>query len=122
MMDLPKLLQLLGTLADRRSRVLLAEAELWAETNQVLTKAASTGQEIFQKAEPPSAIKDGIDRLVTTHQAADILHLSTSTLAKWRVYGGGPAFSKLGRRVFYRQTVLDSFIAAKTYPHTSAYK
>ena len=122
MLDLAKLLQQLGTLADRRSSLLLAEAKLWADAEQVLTKAAPTVQIMAQKAEPPSVIKDGIDRLLSTKQTANILHLSTSALAKWRVYGGGPAFSKLGRRVFYRQSVLDSFIAANTYPHTSAYK
>ncbi len=40
--------------------------------------------------------------VLNTEQVADRLGLSTSTLAKMRLSGGGPAYSKLGRRVVYR--------------------
>jgi hypothetical protein len=33
-----------------------------------------------------------------------------STLAKWRVYGTGPVFVKIGKRVFYEESALDAFI------------
>ena len=122
MLDLPSLLQQLDTLVERRSGLLRAEAKLWAEAKQVLTEASSTDPKMVQKVAPPSANTIVTDPLLSTKQAAIILHLTTSTLAKWRVYGGGPSFAKLGRRIFYRQSVLESFIATKTYPHTSAYK
>ena len=49
------------------------------------------------------------------------LGLSTSTLAKMRLYGTGPAYSKLGRRVVYRPEDLESWIAENRFQSTSEY-
>ena len=49
------------------------------------------------------------------------LGLSVSTLAKMRLYGTGPAYSKLGRRVVYRPADLDSWIEANRFNSTSEY-
>jgi hypothetical protein len=38
---------------------------------------------------------------VSAPEAAKYLGLSASTLSKLRVFGGGPKFHKLGRRVVY---------------------
>jgi hypothetical protein len=54
-------------------------------------------------------------------ETAEILNLTTGRLAKWRLYGGGPEFVRLGRRIFYRKEILEQFIDRKTYQHTSAY-
>lgn len=44
-------------------------------------------------------------------EAARYLRCSSSTLAKLRVYGGGPPFCKLGSKaVRYRQSDLDSYM------------
>jgi predicted DNA-binding transcriptional regulator AlpA len=45
-----------------------------------------------------------------TDEAAAYCGSSSSTLEKLRVYGGGPAFVKLGRRVIYQQRDLDEWL------------
>ena len=47
----------------------------------------------------------------STLEAAKHVGLSTSTLAKLRVFGGGPRYAKLGRRVVYASTDLDAWLA-----------
>ncbi len=56
---------------------------------------------------------------LSNDQAADFLNLSPRTLEKLRVVGGGPTFSKLGRRVVYAQEDLQSWVAAKRRTSTS---
>lgn len=51
--------------------------------------------------------------------AAQYLMVSVSTLAKWRCYGGGPAFSRVGRSVRYHRTELDLYLEARTVRNTS---
>jgi predicted DNA-binding transcriptional regulator AlpA len=52
--------------------------------------------------------------ILTTDQAAAHLALGRSTLEKWRVWGTGPKFIKLGlRRVGYHKTDLDEWISAR---------
>ena len=46
----------------------------------------------------------------TTREAARYLGLAVSTLNKWRCYGTGPKYLKLGRAVRYRQDELDHFL------------
>jgi hypothetical protein len=36
--------------------------------------------------------------------------VARATLAKWRVYGRGPEFVKVGRFVFYEESALDAFL------------
>ncbi len=57
--------------------------------------------------------------LLTTPEAARYLGLAVSTLNKWRVYGYGPAFVKLGRAVRYRQDDLDRFLETRARRSTS---
>lgn len=54
-----------------------------------------------------------------TDEAAAYCGSSSSTLEKLRVYGGGPAFSKLGRRVVYRTDDLDEWLAQNRKRSTS---
>jgi excisionase family DNA binding protein len=49
---------------------------------------------------------------LTPHQAAEYLNSSVSTLAKRRLYGGGPRFTRIGRAVRYRKYDLDEFMAS----------
>ena len=53
--------------------------------------------------------------------AANRLGLSTSTLAKLRLTGNGPAYSKLGRRVVYRVDDLEDWVLAHRHKSTSEY-
>ncbi|MFC3053301.1 helix-turn-helix transcriptional regulator [Kordiimonas pumila] len=63
---------------------------------------------------------EGGERLLTTAQAAQYLRLASSTLNKWRVYGTGPKFIKLGRAVRYRHTDLDAFLASQSRLSTTS--
>lgn len=45
--------------------------------------------------------------------------VSTSTLAKWRLAGTGPAFSKAGRIIIYNVAWLDSYLASRRRRSTS---
>lgn len=45
--------------------------------------------------------------------------LSKSTLDKLRVYGGGPTYLKLGRKVVYDAVDLDAWLAGKRVANTS---
>jgi hypothetical protein len=56
-----------------------------------------------------------------TARAAEYLGLSPSTLAKFRLTGAGPAYSKLGRRVIYCIQDLDAWISANQFRSTSEY-
>ena len=51
--------------------------------------------------------------------AATYTGISASTLNKLRVFGGGPAYLKLGRRVVYALPDLDAWLATKRRRSTS---
>jgi len=52
-------------------------------------------------------------------EAARHTGLSVSTLNKLRVFGGGPVFLKLGRRVAYDVADLDAWLASRRRRSTS---
>jgi predicted DNA-binding transcriptional regulator AlpA len=56
---------------------------------------------------------------LTTSDAAKIVGLSESTLAKLRLYGNGPTYCKLGRRVVYRPADLDAWLQSRTVQDTT---
>jgi hypothetical protein len=62
------------------------------------------------------------DTYLNTDDAARLLGLSKQTLARWRVEGGGPRYSKLGSRVAYRRADLEAFAGGNTFDHTSQYE
>ncbi|PIB92709.1 AlpA family transcriptional regulator [Caulobacter sp. FWC2] len=45
-------------------------------------------------------------RYVDTREAAHLIGLSPRTLEKYRTFGAGPAYRKIGGRVVYRQADL----------------
>lgn len=53
--------------------------------------------------------------------AATYVGIASSTLAKLRVFGGGPKYFKLGRRVVYDRTDLDVWLADHRCSNTSEY-
>ncbi len=55
----------------------------------------------------------------STPLAADYLGLSPATLETLRIRGGGPTFSKLGRRVVYQREDLDAWLAERRRQSTS---
>ncbi len=46
-------------------------------------------------------------RYVGTREASRLIGLSARTLEKYRCYGGGPIYLKIGGRVVYRQADLE---------------
>ena len=58
-------------------------------------------------------------RVVTTADAAGYCGASTSTFEKLRVFGGGPTYMKLGRRVVYDLRDLDEWLTTKRRQSTS---
>ena len=60
-----------------------------------------------------------IPRVLNVDQAADLLGLSASTMAKMRLSGNGPVFCKLGRRVVYRREDIDAYLEAARRTSTS---
>jgi hypothetical protein len=65
---------------------------------------------------PPDPLES---RKFNTVEAAAHLGLGQSTLAKLRVFGGGPPFYKLGRRVVYDHRDLDNWVAERRRVSTS---
>ena len=60
------------------------------------------------------------ETVLNAGEAADYLKLSPSTLAKLRMVGDGPCFLKLtARRVGYRRSDLDAFLATRVRQNTS---
>ena len=58
----------------------------------------------------------------SVEDAARFVGVSVSVLNKLRVYGGGPAYLKIGRRVLYETTSLEDWLASKRRTSTSAYR
>lgn len=53
---------------------------------------------------------DTLARFVRTDEAARMLGLSARTLEKYRCYGNGPVFRKLGGRVVYAISDLEAWV------------
>ena len=58
-------------------------------------------------------------RVLRTAEAAEYCGSSASTFEKLRLTGGGPVYSKIGRRVVYRVEDLDAWLAANQRRSTS---
>jgi predicted DNA-binding transcriptional regulator AlpA len=61
------------------------------------------------------------DEFLDTPAAALLSKLSTSTLTKLRLRGGGPRYLKLGRRVVYPRAALLEWMQARACSSTSEY-
>jgi len=59
------------------------------------------------------------DTYLTPPEAAAYLRTSPSTLAKRRLYGGGPAFTRIGRAIRYHREDLDVWMAGRRVRSTS---
>lgn len=50
--------------------------------------------------------------VLNERQAASILGCSVALMRKWRLFGEGPTYSKVGRLVRYRRIDIDRFVEA----------
>jgi excisionase family DNA binding protein len=71
---------------------------------------------------PQWSIKVSDHVYLTPLEAAAYLHSSISTLAKLRVYGGGPVFHRIGRAIRYRKADLDQFMELTRASSTSVFQ
>jgi predicted DNA-binding transcriptional regulator AlpA len=62
---------------------------------------------------------DKAPNVLTSRDAARMVGLSESTLAKLRLNGNGPSYCKLGRRVVYRPTDLEEWLQSRTTRDTT---
>lgn len=58
-------------------------------------------------------------QVMRTAEAAEYCGSSASTFEKLRLTGGGPVYSKIGRRVVYRVEDLDAWLTANKRRSTS---
>jgi len=58
---------------------------------------------------------------LTVPETATYLGLAVSTLNKWRVYGGGPQFLKLGRSIRYRIADVEAWLENQLVTSTAQY-
>jgi hypothetical protein len=58
-------------------------------------------------------------RLFDPQEASDYLRMAKQTLARWRCYGLGPRFVRIGGRIFYDVADLDAFITARKFQSTA---
>jgi predicted DNA-binding transcriptional regulator AlpA len=68
---------------------------------------------------PASLLPHTGQKYFKPREAAEYLSSSASTLAKRRLYGGGPKFTRIGRAIRYAKSDLDQFMAANTVRSTS---
>jgi hypothetical protein len=59
------------------------------------------------------------EKLLTVQEVAALLHCSVSALNKWRIFGRGPRFIKVERRVRYRPSDIAAYVAASARASTS---
>ena len=57
--------------------------------------------------------------LLTVSEVAALLRCSVSSLNKWRLFGNGPTFIKVGSRVRYRLTDIALWVARESRTSTS---
>lgn len=62
-----------------------------------------------------------MDQLISAEEAAKHLNISKSTLAKMRLSGASPRYVKIGRRVAYRPSDLERWIASQSFNSTAEY-
>jgi excisionase family DNA binding protein len=67
-----------------------------------------------QKSVPPAVIK-----LLTPKEAAELLKVSLSWLAKARMRGDGPAFIRIGRSIRYSELALLQWMKSHQHMSTS---
>ena len=72
-----------------------------------------------EKSIPTTKTGTSFDRLLTARDAADLLRLSQSWLAKARMAGDGPPYVKLGRSVRYREGALVQWLKSRARLSTS---
>ena len=78
------------------------------------------GRRSTRMQNPPGPIPHSYSTWLRPPAAGEYLGgVSTSTLAKWRLTGFGPAYSKAGRNVVYHMQDLDAWLVSRRRLSTS---
>ena len=78
-----------------------------------------TSQRSLLQAPAGTRIENPHDEWMRPPQAAAYLKSSTSTLAKKRLKGNGPTYTKFGRMVLYAKRDLDAYLSSRRRLSTS---
>ncbi len=78
-----------------------------------------TSQRSLLRAPAATGLENPQDEWMRPPQAAAHLKSSTSTLAKKRLKGNGPPYTKFGRIVLYAKRDLDDYLASRRRLSTS---
>ena len=106
-----------ATVADLREFDLVLESPGRPNQNRKQGGARRGRRSARVSREPQAVVLDG--GALDTPLAATYLGLSPATLETLRSRGGGPRFSKLGRRVVYQREELDAWMAERSQRSTS---
>jgi predicted DNA-binding transcriptional regulator AlpA len=79
--------------------------------------SAITHDERLEAANNPKASRQWL----SAKEAAEHTGLGFSTLAKLRLEGGGPSYSKIGAKIIYYKPDLDDWLKSKRVSNTSQY-
>jgi excisionase family DNA binding protein len=58
-------------------------------------------------------LPDGIERLLSPEEVAEILGVPKGTLYKWRLVGEGPPAMRIGKHLRYRPGDLDAWLRSR---------
>lgn len=76
----------------------------------------------FKKLHSSNTDNERANALISAAVTAAQLGVSPKTLANWRALGtNGPQFTKIGSRVFYRQSAINAFITSQSAQSTSEF-
>jgi predicted DNA-binding transcriptional regulator AlpA len=90
--------------------------------NEIKQRTNASKIEQAERAEPPlepTLKSTRVERLLTPKEAANLLRLSPSWLAKARMRGDGPPYAKLGRSIRYGEGALLQWMKAHLRLSTS---
>jgi len=59
------------------------------------------------------------DPLIASAKAAALLGIQPQTLRARRMRGDSPAFVRIGSRAYYKQSVIEQYLAERTFASTS---
>jgi excisionase family DNA binding protein len=57
-----------------------------------------------------------MNRFLTTEEVAELCRTSPATVRYWRHVGKGPASFRLGRRVLYKNEIVEAFLTEASEP------
>lgn len=91
---------------DRRTIIVATPEEL-----RSIVRSAVRAEITFEKS-AVSKSPNGGDEVMSEVQAASHIGQQPATLRQWRSNGKGPAYHKIERRIFYKRSDLDAWMAA----------